>query len=112
MQDRRVVERLRSFWHDATAWRRTRAGAGPRSLELRPYSFCPYAPECVEGAFSELRAGLRWVASWLRLKGMTCLREAGREGESKDEFEPVRASRRRGSRRGREDPHGRRAELG
>ena len=32
-----------------------RAGAGPRSLELRPSSSCPYSPECVEGEFCELR---------------------------------------------------------
>jgi hypothetical protein len=41
---------------------------------------CLYSPECVEGLFSEVRTGLRSVASWLRWSAMARIREAGRKG--------------------------------
>jgi hypothetical protein len=33
-------------------------------------SSCPYSPECLEGEFTEVRTGLRQVASCLGWKGM------------------------------------------
>src|SRR5919112_3601694 len=63
----------------------------PPGAEQTEPGFVPtYLEEC---AFYEVRTWLRWVASCLRWKGMIRLK-AGREGDRKDEFEPVWASQR------------------
>src|SRR5215211_6495029 len=63
--------------------------------------FSSYSPEGVEGVFSEVRGkiakafSLHSMLEWLAVeRARTCLREAGWKGDKKDEFEPVRASRR------------------
>src|SRR5215210_7289515 len=63
--------------------------------------FPSYSPEGVEGVFWEVRGqiakaiSLHSMLEWLAVeRARTCLREAGWKGDKKDEFEPVRASRR------------------
>ncbi len=41
---------------------------GPGCSGLGPFS-CPYSPECVEGASSEVRTRLRWMACKEVLEG-------------------------------------------